>query len=1146
MNQSLTGSLRRRLVESGVLADLFGADDRIRALTGMTLEARALLLAALQESTSRRIAIVVPGDASTADFAAALRLFHPEPHSVAVYPSPSLSPYQSVPTSLAILQEEIRALGDLAIGSATTIVIPARALFRRLPAPEDFSRRIRRVRTGDEIDLRELLEHLVEEGYRRVDLVGEVGEVAFRGGILDIHPPNEERPVRVELFGENVESIRHFDPDTQRSADAIEELTLLPSAHFPDSPRNRRMLAKKLSTDFNDPHYRRDLSRKIDLLTAGGTYPGLDDELPLALENRTFLDYLAGGWELVRFEPAEIESSIAKFSALLESEHEHAREQGRVVYAPENLLVDPETVGALLGRGRIDFEQVHVTGGDRIDRRIQASPTGSWSNRLGELPADIRRWIEEDTTPVYFHATNGGREKIRRLLDEFSLPYSEESDETGAYLALSPGYLAQGFHLPLANLTVLSEWDLFEKPATRGAAGRRRSAAFGSDLRDLKAGDLVVHIDHGVARFAGLERVEFGEDEREVMILEYSGGGRLLVPMESLNLIQKYSGAGDASPRLDRLGGTAWAKTKASVRKAMREMASELLQIHARRSVAEGHAFSPDSPWQTEFEHAFEFEETPDQISAIEEIKSDMESRKPMDRLLCGDVGYGKTEVAMRAAFKAVMDGKQVAMLAPTTVLAFQHYQTFLRRFASFPIVIELTSRLRSTKEQKEIAEKVNRGEIDILIGTHRLLSRQIEFKDLGLLIIDEEQRFGVAQKEKLKKFRESIDVLAMSATPIPRTLNMSLTSIRDLSVIETPPKDRLAIQTAVVAFDDDFIREAIEFEIERGGQVFFVHNRVESIHAMEEYLQKTVPGIRVAVGHGQMNERELENTMLAFINREYDVLLATTIIENGIDIPACNTMLIHHAERFGLSQLYQLRGRVGRSDRLAFCYLIVPSQQVLSEDARKRLSAIQEFSELGAGFRIAARDLEIRGAGNLLGGDQSGHIASVGFEMYMKLLEETIAGIRGEPVKDQAETTVNLGLDIYIPADYIDDENLRMTFYKRIAAAADGERLDALRTEMRDRFGSIPEGVETLFDYVRLKQLGGAIGIASIARRGEALSIRFQQDARIDPNRLLRLIDARAGATFSPSGVLTMPIERRGREIIGEIREILEQSTAA
>ncbi|HEV7763543.1 MAG TPA: transcription-repair coupling factor, partial [Thermoanaerobaculia bacterium] len=598
-------------------------------------------------------------------------------------------------------------------------------------------------------------------------------------------------------------------------------------------------------------------------------------------------------------------------------------------------------------------------------------------------------------------------------------------------------------------------------------------------------------------------------------------------------------------PKLDKLGGTSWARTKASVKKAMRDMTDELLKLYATRQMVHGHAFGKDSPWQFDFEDAFEFDETEDQQSAIEDVKSDMESRKPMDRLLCGDVGYGKTEVAMRAAFKAVMDGKQVAILAPTTVLAYQHYRTFLRRFASFPVTIELLTRYYSAKELKEILKKIETGEIDMIIGTHRLLSKDVAWKDIGLVVIDEEQRFGVAQKERLKAIKKSVDVLAMSATPIPRTLHMSLTGIRDISVIETPPKDRLAIQTAVVPYDGDFIREAIEFEVGRGGQVFFVHNRVESIYNMKEYLENLVPGLKVIVGHGQMDERELEKAMLAFISREYDVLLATTIIENGIDIPACNTILINHAERFGLSQLYQLRGRVGRSDRLAFCYLLVPSDRILSGDARKRLAAIQEFSDLGAGFRIAARDLEIRGAGNLLGGEQSGQIATVGFEMYTKLLEETIREMKGERIEEEVETSMNLGVDIYIPRDYISEENLRMTFYKKIASASTEDRLNDIRNEMRDRFGALPENVENLFRFVRVKWYAKHLGVLSIVREGARGVLKLTQHAKIDPNKLLMFISENPLAKFSPNGVLSFPLREQGAEVIDAIEAVLQTIAA-
>ncbi|HEU5162907.1 MAG TPA: transcription-repair coupling factor [Thermoanaerobaculia bacterium] len=658
---------------------------------------------------------------------------------------------------------------------------------------------------------------------------------------------------------------------------------------------------------------------------------------------------------------------------------------------------------------------------------------------------------------------------------------------------------------------------------------------------DLQVGDYVVHIDHGVGRFGGLVARELDNHVREFLAVEYDGGGQLYVPVHQADRLTRYIGAEGAVPALDRLGGTEWQEKKGRVKQAVIEVAQDMLDLYARRNVVHGYAFKPDTTWQKELEDSFPYVETDDQKRAIAEIKRDMESARPMDRLLCGDVGYGKTEVALRAAFKAVMDGKQVAILAPTTILAFQHYKTLLRRFASFPVTVELLSRYRSPKEQKEIAAKIETGEIDVVVGTHRILSKDMKFKDLGLLVIDEEQRFGVAQKEKLKQFKKSVDVLSMSATPIPRTLHMSLVGIRDISVIETPPKDRLAIQTAVVAFQDDFIREAIEFELARGGQIFFLHNRVESIYAMKDYLERLVPGLRVIVGHGQMDEKVLEDAMMKFIGREYDVLLATTIIENGIDIPAANTILINHAERFGLSQLYQLRGRVGRSDRLAFCYLLVPSDRVLAGDARKRLAAIQEFSDLGAGFRIAARDLEIRGGGNILGGQQSGEIAAVGFEMYTKLLDEAVRELRGEKIEEEIETQISLGLDIYIPREYIGDENIRITLYKKIAAAKDESRLDELRTEMRDRFGAIPPNVDTLFGFVRLRQLARRLGVVSILREKEIVAVKFHPSAKIDPDKLLALLGERPDAKFSPGGVLTLPIGGRAPgEILAEIEAAL------
>ncbi len=1172
----LIASIRAELARTSAFRAL---NDRVSEgrldVTGAAVEARALVLATLQEQTNRRLAIVVPGDAAIDDFEASLRLFHRDPRCVSAYPSPSLSPYQDLAPSLGVVRNEIRALGLLIDKTVDILIIPARALFSRLPRPEEFGARILTMAEGDELDLRVLLERLVENGFVRTDLVGEAGEFAFRGGILDLFPPNTARPVRVELFGDTIDSLRWFDVETQRSEDESGTVSILPMTHFPITKMVRTALARRLSLDFMDPLFKRDVADKIDRLNENGTFPGIEHYVPIATETASFLEYLNPvEWTFALIEPDQIATNVAKFEALLRSEYEAAAEKGRAVYHPETLTTPATQVLGFLDSARLAFSEVHVGAPQRQpapggapaaspafqgfnEFRLRASQVDRYTNRLPEFTTDVKRGHTEGRRQVFFAATKGGHEKVERLLKEFDVPFvafageAASAPQAGATPArptqlqdeilITSGTLPRGFDFAELNLTAYSEWDLFEPPTSTRVGGRKRaSEAFVTDLRDLKVGDYIVHVDHGVGRFHGLQRIPFGPAEREVMEIEYSGGGKLLMPMENLNLIQKFSGGADTQPKLDKLGGTAWARTKASVKKAMRDMADELLKLYATRQMVQGHAFSKDSPWQFEFEDAFEFDETEDQESAIDDVKSDMESRKPMDRLLCGDVGYGKTEVAMRAAFKSVMDGKQVAVLAPTTVLAYQHYRTFLRRFASFPVTIELLTRYYSAREQKTILTKLETGEIDIIIGTHRVLSKDIKFKDAGLLVIDEEQRFGVAQKEKLKQIKKAIDVLSMSATPIPRTLHMSLVGIRDISVIETPPKDRLAIQTAVVPFTDDFIREAIEFETGRGGQIFFVHNRVESIYAMKEYLEKLVPGLKVIVGHGQMEERELERAMLAFIQREFDVLLATTIIENGIDIPACNTILINHAERFGLSQLYQLRGRVGRSDRLAFCYLLVPSDKILTSDARKRLSAIQEFSDLGAGFRIAAKDLEIRGAGNILGGEQSGEIAAVGFEMYTKLLEETIREMKGERIEEEVETSMNLGVDIYIPKDYIKEENLRMTFYKKVASATTDERLDEIRNELRDRFGALPANVENLLHFVRVKRYAQQLGVISIVREGARAVMKMTAQAKVDPNKLLLLIQENPLVKFSPNGVLTFPLKVHGPEVIDAIESML------
>jgi len=766
---------------------------------------------------------------------------------------------------------------------------------------------------------------------------------------------------------------------------------------------------------------------------------------------------------------------------------------------------------------------------------VSCQPSLEFRGRVNDWVADIRQARQRGDTVLFVAESAGRAERTIEILQDYeilAIPVERAEDSHAATMLVATGSLSRGFRLADAALQVYAETDVFEEE--RRAPEKRHNLAktFLSDLRDLKVGDLVVHVDHGIGEFVGLKQLSTvgrptggsPAELQEFLELRYHGDAKLFVPVEGLDVIQKYTGG--VRPALDRLGGTTWEKAKTRVKKAMRDMAEELLKLYAQRKAVPGHAFSPDTHWQEEFEAAFPYELTPDQATAITDIKKDMESATPMDRLLCGDVGYGKTEVAMRAAFKTVMDGKQVAFLAPTTVLAFQHSKTLRERFAGFPVAIEMVSRFRTKQEIKEVLDGLTAGKVDIIVGTHRLLSRDLVFKDLGLLVVDEEQRFGVAHKERIKQMRKKVDVLTMTATPIPRTLNMSLVGIRDMSIIETPPKDRLSIQTNVVKFDAPVIERAIRNELARGGQIYFVHNRVESIFSIGNLLQRLVPEAKIVVGHGQMGEDELERAMLGFCERKFDILLATTIVENGLDIPNANTIVINRADRYGLSQLYQLRGRVGRSDRPAYAYLLIPPQESLSPVARKRLAAIKEFSDLGSGFRVAALDLEIRGAGNLLGGEQSGHIDAVGFEMYMKLLEETVRELKGEEIEDETRATVNLRVDLKIDEGYIPDMNQRLMVYRKIAAARTDKELGTALEELRDRYGALPDSVLNLAEYGRIRIMSDRLGVDSIDREGRLVVIKFRPNARIDPVRLVKVVSEWPGARLVPPVSMKLDLE--------------------
>jgi transcription-repair coupling factor (superfamily II helicase) len=846
---------------------------------------------------------------------------------------------------------------------------------------------------------------------------------------------------------------------------------------------------------------------------------------------------------VVAIDPPTLAEEAEHYARRLEDDCAAQRAHGILAVPPEELLRPYQDVVDTLGAAEIRIGG--LTDREAID--FSALDTEKLDGQLPRLPREVNSAVARGERFV-LACESEQMGTIESLLE------SQELRVGSGGVELVEGKLSRGFRLPAAGLVLFGAGQLFP-PRASGTRRRTRYGPFVSSLRDLEVGDFVVHADHGIGQFTGLRTVgeessqgplpetlrANDEDARaavEVMELTYSGGRTLLLPLSRIDLVQKYGGIEGMSPQLDQLGGASWNKTKSRVRKGMRKLAVDLLALYAERQLAKAPPMGADSDLQRQFFAAFAFDETEDQLDSIAAITADLEREMPMDRLLCGDVGFGKTEVAMRAAFKVVDHGYQVAILAPTTILADQHLETFRRRFAGFPVTIEMISRFRSPAEIKNIQKRVAAGKIDILIGTHRILSKDVEFPRLALLIVDEEQRFGVGQKEKLKDLKKNLHVLAMSATPVPRTLQLSLAGVRDLSVIETPPRDRMAVETTILPFTPELVREAIEFELERQGQVYYVYNRVEDIDHMASYLSELIPGLRVTVGHGQMDEHELARRMHAFTAGEYDVLLATTIIENGIHIPRVNTMLVHQADRFGLAQLYQLRGRVGRSSERGYCYLLVPADRVLSQTARKRLDALRDFSELGAGFRIAARDLEIRGAGNLLGAEQSGHIVAVGIETYMKMLEDCLRELRGETLEEGPSTTLDLPVAMSIPPDYITDPNVRLEVYRKLAVAR--ESAEELLAEMRDRFGVPPGEVEQLVAVSRLKRQAESLRVQSVSwQRGELL-FRFRQNARIDPDRLIELM-REGGARFSPDGILALR-PKSGEQMLEAARSILER----
>ena len=1135
-------------------------------VSGLTPTAKALHLVLLQKAAERPLIVVVADNRAAEDLLPVLQAFaelsgSADANFIVSLPMRDVLPFQNLSPHPEIQEERATALWKIATGAAAIVVSPIAATSSRLRSAEYYAGLARSLGRGETLDTEALVRHLNVVGYSPVDVVEMPGEYALRGGILDVYPPEADRPLRVEFFGDEVESIRKFDPATQRSSSPVDEALLLPLTETPVSEEllgaiHTRLSGKRITGA-------EEIVEQAVRAAGVNVFPGWEFYAPVAGAEHTVFDLLPRA-AVVADEPETLHAEFDRVWARIEEAHELSG-VGNLV-RPQDLYLPPEPwwqkLSTLPGA---DFEHLGIGRPDTEIVAVHSQPAPRFHGAVPAMLEEVKKQIAEGRRVLVAVPNTGEVERLADIFSEYGVSFrlgsrtrggESYADETSYFAGevltatLVKAYVPDGTVLPEAGLAILGARDLFDESETvisRPQRQRSKTAAFLSDFRDLQVGDYVVHVEHGIGQYQGLKEINQGDGNAEFMLLEYAEGARLYVPLTRLDLVQKYRSSEGAKPALSHLGTGSWAKTKARVRKAMKDMADELLKLYAERKMAPGHAFSADNEWMREFEDAFEYSETDDQQYAIGDVKRDMESSQPMDRLLCGDVGYGKTEVAMRAAFKAVSDNKQVAVLAPTTVLAFQHYETFKQRFAAFPVTIEMISRFRNARQQKEILQKVEAGKIDILIGTHRLLSKDIKFADLGLLVVDEEQRFGVRHKERLKQMRKQVDVLTMSATPIPRTLHMSLVGLRDMSVIETPPKDRMAIQTVVASWEPKLIQSVIEQELSRGGQIYFVHNRVDTIWEIAAKLQELVPQARIAVGHGQMSEGELEKVMLKFMHHEADVLVATTIIENGLDIPLCNTIIINRAERFGLSELYQLRGRVGRSNRRAYAYLLLPAEIELTPIARRRLAALKEFSDLGAGFKIAALDLELRGAGNLLGGQQSGHIEAVGFELYTQMLDHAVRELRGEAAPEEAATQLNLGLNIRIPAPYISEENQRLRMYKRVAGVETESQLNDVRAELTDRYGEPPGAVRSLLEYAMLKLLCMRVGATAIERKRDQFSIKFRQDAVIDPEKLARFVSTQWGAQFTPDGTLKFVLKSGDAgEVLAQLQRLLEELAGA
>lgn len=1090
--------------------------------------------------------------------------------SVLYFPVTEWLPFEVLGRSRETTAERIKVISQLAQNKKQIVVAPILAIDRRMFSEERWKEYTQEFRVGDTYVLADVMKKLVTAGYDRLDLVEGKGQFALRGGILDIYPLDGE-PLRIEFFDDEVDSIRIFDLDTQKSTRSLQAVLVSPVLEYVVRPEELEKLrweiraqARKVSGRLNRSE-RTEAAERIqekaqrleERISQGILDENIYPYLSL-LENSldSFFSLLAPESYVILDDPLRLKEQLEfQLKERLE-EYTHALEKGEEFVSPEaQFITYPELLEYGKSRPLVLLSTLPRQIPGILPRQIYnltARTLTGFMGKTGVLAEEIEHWQKMGYIVSLFAGDEEHAERlIQGLRDRGAVAKRKQLKELvqagGVYVYAHS--LDQGFELPLSKLVVLSEAEIYKRerktPAKRPAPKDTKTTRL--QVTDLKPGDYVVHAHHGVGRFLGIERLAVSGIEKDYFTVKYAGEDRLYVPLDQLNLLQKYLGSdAETLPKLYKLGGNDWRKVKNKAKSAIKEMAFDLVNLYAQREAVQGFAFSPDNVWQQEFEEKFPYEETPDQLKSIIEVKHDMMRLRPMDRLLCGDVGYGKTEVALRAAFKAVMDSKQVAVLVPTTILAQQHFNTFRERFMGYPMTIEMLSRFRTAKEQKSIMQGLKEGNIDIVVGTHRLISNSVKFKDLGLLVIDEEQRFGVTHKEKLKTLKANVDVLTLSATPIPRTLHMSLVGVRDMSVIETPPEDRYPVQTYVAEFRPDLVRDAIRREIQRGGQVFFVHNRVEDMEQVVHFLSQLVPEARFGIAHGQMSEKVLEKEMLSFLEQENDVLLCTTIIETGLDMPNVNTLIIDESDRLGLGQLYQLRGRVGRSNRKAYAYFLYKPQKVLTEVAEKRLAAIREFTEFGSGLRIAMRDLEIRGAGNLIGAQQHGQLAAVGFEMYSQMLKEAVQEIKGEKVEERIEPSIEVQVDAFIPDEYIADRQVKASLYQRLVMISAEAELSDMVDELIDRFGNPPREVENLLKIIRIKWIAAELKIEQIQQVKQQVVLKFATDPGLTGEKLMTVAtESPFPVSFGTTGEGNLEIKVRLRsmgqeEILDAIQRVI------